>query len=153
MASETEPNSTSAAQQIVAPNPQKVRLQNGGAWLDAHQGPASFNVVMRTLQENNSQRWWLTNVGGNVHTIEQISSGRFLDAFQSGNFHVITQPLECNDTQRWRLLSLGGNSFLIQQVSTGRYLEATFSPDGQNLVVTREDQFSDGASWRLGNPT
>ena len=38
--------------------------------------------------------WRLTNVGGNVHTIQQVSSGRFLDAHEiaSLDFDVVTRP-------------------------------------------------------------
>jgi hypothetical protein len=153
MASETESNSTSTAQKSVAANPRKVRLQGGGLrFLDAWDIPQrDFNVVTREFQNNNTQRWWLTNVGGNVHTIQQVSSGRFLDAHEisSLNFRVVTRPLQCNDTQRWRLLDFGGGFFQIQQVSNGRFLEATL--DGDFQVVTGSAA-NDQAVWRLGDP-
>ena len=84
MASETEPDSTSIAEKTVAASPLIVRLQGGGLrFLDAHEIPQlDFNVVTRPFQNNNTQHWKLTNVGGKVHTIQQVSNGRFLDAHE-----------------------------------------------------------------------
>jgi hypothetical protein len=84
MASETDPNSTSASEESVAASARIVRLQGGGLrFLDAHEIPQrDFNVVTRPFQNNNTQHWRLTNTGGNVHTIQQVSNGRFLDAHE-----------------------------------------------------------------------
>jgi hypothetical protein len=124
-----EPNSTSTAEKSVAASSRIVRLQGGGLrFLDAHEIPQlDFNVVTRPFQNNNTQHWRLTNVGGNVHTIQQVSNGRFLDAHEisSLSFRVVTRTQQNNDTQRWILLDFGGNFFTIQQVSSGRFLEAT----------------------------
>jgi hypothetical protein len=61
----------------------------------AHEIPQrDFNVVTRPFQKNNTQHWRLTNVGGNVHTIQQVSNGRFPDAHEisSLKFRVVTRP-------------------------------------------------------------
>ena len=90
-------------------------------------------------------------MGGNVHTIVQVSSGRFLDAHEiaSLNFRVVTRPQQNNDTQRWRLFDFGGGFCTIQQVSSGRFLEVTL--DGDFQVVTRPAS-SDQQTWRRGRP-
>jgi hypothetical protein len=155
MSSTTEPESTSTTGENIAPSQQGIRrLQgNGLQFLDAHEiQQLDFNVVTRRFQNNNTQHWRLTNVGGNVYTIVQVSSGRFLDAheIQSLNFRVVTRPQQNNDTQRWRLFDFGGNFFTIQQVSSGRFLEAT--SDGDFQVVTRpEAPGSNQQTWRLGD--
>src|SRR3954454_2200970 len=127
---EAELNSTSTVEKSVAASSRIVRLQGGGLrCLDAHEIPQlDFNVVTRSFQNNNTQHWRLTNVGGNVHTIQQVSSGRFLDAHEisSFSFRVVTRGQQNFDnSQRWILLDFGGNFFTIQQVSSGRFLEAT----------------------------
>ena len=154
MSSTTEPDSTSVAGENAAPVQGVVRLQGGGIrFLDAHEiSQRDFNVVTRAFQNNNTQHWRLTNVGGNVHTIQQVSSGRFLDAHEisSLNFRVVTRPQQNNDTQRWRLFGFGGGFFTIQQVSSGRFLEALL--DGDFQVVTRPGSGSNQQTWRLGDP-
>lgn len=130
-----------------------VRLQGGGLrFLDAHEiQQLDFNVVTRPFQNNNTQHWRLTNLGGDLHTIQQVSSGRFLDAHEiaSLQFRVVTRPQQDNNTQQWRLLNFGGGFFQIQQVSSGRFLEATLTGDFQ--VVTGSPA-NDQATWRQGDP-
>ena len=72
-----------------------------------------------------------------MSTIQQVSSGRFLDAHEIGelDFRVVTRPQQDNDTQFWRIQDFGGGFISIQQVSSGRFLEATL--DGDFYVVTR----------------
>jgi len=152
---EAEPNSTLTAEKSVAARSRIVRLQGGGLrFLDAHEIPQlDFNVVTRSFQNNNTQHWRLTNLGGNVHTIQQVSNNRFLDAHEisSFSFRVVTRKEQRFDnSQRWILLDFGGNFFTIQQVSSGRFLEATL--DGDFQVVTRAAPDSNQTVWRLGTP-
>ena len=154
MSSTTEPDSTPITGENIAASQQGVRrLQGGGLrFLDAHEiQQRDFDVVTRPFQNNNTQHWRLTNVGGNVYTIVQVSSGRFLDAheIQGLNFRVVTRPQQSNDTQRWRLFGFGGGVFTIQQVSSDRFLEATLNGDFQ--VVTRPESGSNEQTWRLGD--
>ena len=106
MAIEAELDSTSTVEKNVVPSPQIVRLQgNGLLFLDAHEIPElDFNVVTRGFQNNNTQHWRLTNVGGNVHTIQQVSNNRFLDAHEiaSLNFRVVTRPTVTSRVARRR---------------------------------------------------
>ena len=153
MASETEPNSTLTAEKTVAAGPRIVRLQGGGLrFLDAHEIPQlDFNVVTRPFQNNNTQHWRLTKVGGNVHTIQQVSNSRFLDAHEipSLNFRVVTRPQQNNDTQLWRIMDFGGGFCEIQQVSSGRFLKATVDP---GLQVVTGPIGNDDTTWRKGDP-
>ena len=153
MAIEAELDSTSTVEKNVVPSPQIVRLQgNGLLFLDAHEIPElDFNVVTRGFQNNNTQHWRLTNVGGNVHTIQQVSNNRFLDAHEiaSLNFRVVTRPQQNNDTQLWRILEFGGGFCEIQQVSSGRFLKATVAP---GLQVVTGPIGNDDTTWRKGDP-
>ena len=162
MASE---KSTSKAESV-AVSPRIVRLQGGGLrFLDAHEiSQLDFNVVTRPFQNNNTQHWRLTNLGGNVHTIQHVSNGRFLDAHEiaSLNFRVVTRKEQNepgNTTQHWRLLDFGGGFFQIQQVSSKRFLEAALDeniPSGDPLrfqVVTGDPNVPNNQQvWRLGDP-
>ena len=154
MSSTTEPDSTPIAGENIAASQQGVRrLQGGGLrFLDAHEiQQRDFGMVTRPFQNNNTQHWRLANVGSNVYTIVQVSSGWLLDAheIQGLNFRVVTRPQQNNDTQRWRLFGFGGGFFTIQQVSSGRFLEATLNGDFQ--VVTRPESGSNEQTWRLGD--
>jgi hypothetical protein len=55
----------------------------GPRFLDAHEIPQrDFNVVTRSPQNNDTQRWVLTQVQGTLYRIKQVSSGRFLDVHE-----------------------------------------------------------------------
>ena len=139
MSSTTEPDSTSIAGVNIAPGQQIVSLQGGGLrFLDAHEIPQrDFNVVTRPLQSNNTQHWRLTKVGGNVHTIVQVSSGRFLDAHEIAEHN---HDLE------------GRGEFLRRYLRCGAKL-GSFRKSGlpslNFRVVTRPQQNNDTQRWRL----
>ena len=74
--------------------------------LDAHENSAKdFDVVTRSTQNNNTQRWVVTYLGRDEYTIQQLSNGRLLDAHEhSGeDYSVVTRTRQNNDTQRWRI--------------------------------------------------
>ena len=62
-----------------------------------------FVVVTRTAQNNDTQRWMIMNIGSDTYTIQQLSSGRFMDAHEvlDRDFAVVTRTVQNNDTQRW----------------------------------------------------
>jgi hypothetical protein len=125
----------------------------GPRFLDAHEIPQrDFNVVTRPFQNNNTQRWKLTRWKGNMHRIQQVSSGRYLDAHEipSLDFRVVTRPLQDNFTQVWVLYDWGGNFFEIQQASSERYLEAYLDQAKDFQAVTRPRRFGDNVQlWRI----
>jgi hypothetical protein len=59
-------------------------------------------VVTGTGQPGDSQRWRFTPVAM-IHTVQQVSSNRFLDAHEDSaeDYSAVTRPDEGNDTQRW----------------------------------------------------
>jgi hypothetical protein len=123
--------------------------RTGLRFLDAHEIPErDFNVVLRGGQDNNTQRWVLTDTGGGLYTIMQVSSDRYLDAheIESLDFRVVTRPRQDNDMQLWRLLPSGGK-VLIQQVSSGRALEPYLTQDMDFQVVTRPRNDNDDNQW------
>lgn len=124
--------------------------KNTARFLDAHQA-GDFNVVTRLFQNNDTQRWLLTDKGGGTFTIQQVSSGRFLDAYQSDNqdFRVVTRPPQDNNTQLWRLRDLGGSFFTIQQVSSARLLDAHENESLDFQAVTRPPQNNDSQLWQI----
>lgn len=82
-----------------------VRLQGGGLrFLDAHEiAGKDFQVVTRAFQGfDTTQHWRVTDLGGDVSTIQQVSSGRFLEATLDGDFNVVTRPVVSNE-QTWRI--------------------------------------------------
>jgi Ricin-type beta-trefoil lectin domain-like len=105
MSTTTEPDSTSITGENIAPSQQIVRLQGGGLrFLDAHEiASLNFRVVTRPQQNNDTQRWRLFDFGGGFFTIQQVSSGRFLEATLDGDFQVVTRPASGSNEQTWRL--------------------------------------------------
>jgi len=132
-----------------------VRLQGGGLrFLDvdgtAHGG--DLRVVTRVHQGfDSTQQWRVTDLGSGMCTIQQVSSGRFLDAPEVGarNFRVVTRPQQKRGTQIWRIEDFGGGFISIQQVSSGRFLEATL---GGDFSVVARPAVSNEQTWRIGDP-
>ncbi len=127
-----------------------IQQKSNNRFVDAHVSGNDFSVVTRTAQNNDTQRWILTPVGG-VYTIQQKSNNRFVDAHVSGNdFSVVTRTAQNNDTQRWVLSHLDKDlcTYTIQQFSNGRFVDAHES--GNNFsVVTRTAQNNDTQRWTL----
>ena len=133
---------------ITRANTRIVRLQGGGLrFLDAHEvAQEDFQVVTRPLQRfDATQQWRVTSLGGDVVSLQQVSSGRFLAA--ELDFRVVTRAQRNSDLQRWRLQDFGGGFLTIQQVRSGRFLEATVH--GDFSVVTRPLGDSEQV-WRIG---
>ena len=93
-----------------------------------------------------------------VYTIQQKSSGRFVDAHENeGNdFSLVTRTAQNNETQRWILKPLGDDSYTIQQESNGRLVDAHESAGNDFPLVSRPEQNNDTQRWILtpvGNNT
>jgi hypothetical protein len=82
-----------------------------------------------------------------ICTIQQKSSGRFVDAHESSghDFSVVTRAAQNNDTQRW-ILTLVGGLYTIQQKSNNRFIDAHLSGHDYS-VVTRPAQNNDTQRW------
>lgn len=139
-----------------APDRSRVALirhgrSTGFRVMDAYEIPErDFNVVTRGGQATNSQRWVLTDTGGGLFTIMQVSSDRYLDAHEIGgpdfDFRVVTRPRQDNDTQLW-CLTPSGSKILIRQVSSGRALQPYLTADMDFQVVTRPRDDADDNQW------
>ncbi|MCF6328039.1 MAG: RICIN domain-containing protein [Devosiaceae bacterium] len=100
-----------------------------------------------------------------VYTIQQVSNGRYLDAYTSppANFsnpetqwNIVTRPRQFDATQAWIITPLGGGVFTLQQQSTNRYLDAHTSAANDWSAVTRPSQNNNTQRWiltSLGNDT
>ena len=121
-----------------------------GRFLDAHEiAERDFNVVTRPRQDNDTQRWIMTQEQGTLHRFQQVSSGRFLDAHEipSLDFRVVTRPRQENNTQLWQLDVISGQNghFTLRQASSGRYLDAHLSETKDFQVVTRPEKSGNNA--------
>lgn len=125
-------------------------------FLDAYENSENdFSVVTRPSQQNDSQRWNVTDVDNSpidplsIVTIQQVSSSRFVDAYENAanDFAVVTRPAQNNDTQRWELRLPGGFIATIRQASSNRFLDAYESESQDFSLVTRTAQNNDSQLW------
>ncbi len=139
---------------IPRPGTVTIRQVSSGRMLDAHEiEPLDFRLVTRPDQDNDSQRWILTQVG-TVNVIRQKTSGRFLDAYQSGfegnpDFRVMTRDVEPNESQRWIVVPGNDGAVSIRQLSTNRVLDAHEIAAEDFAAVTRPVQPDETQRWVL----
>jgi hypothetical protein len=82
--------------------------KSSGRYLDAYQSDnRDYKLVTRLAQDNNTQKWVLTALPNGRYTFRQLSSGRYMDAHQSGDLQVVTRTSQNNDTQRWSVVVPG----------------------------------------------
>ena len=145
--------------QILGNEPSRlVTIQGNGLWFLDATAPDKYNlgltVVTTPFTGAQSQQWLIASAGNGVYTIQQRSSGLFLDAHEvpAEAFFVVLRPRQTSDsTQLWRIVDYGGGFVTIQQVSSGRYLDATINPAVNYQVVTG-GQRTQSQEWRLGSP-
>jgi hypothetical protein len=89
--------------------------------------------------------------GTSAYTLQQLSSGRFLDAHQNSfhDFSAVTRRDQGNDTQRWVVAALGDGAYTVVQLSSGRFLDALESTGSDFSAVTRIAQNNDTQRWRF----
>lgn len=114
-----------------------IRQRSNGRYVDAwDRASEDYRVVTRTRQNNNTQRWEVSQEAS-VVTIRQVSTERYLDAWDSysEDFRVVTRPRQNNDTQRWvETVGASGGDF-FRQLSTGRFLDAYESGEDYRLIT------------------
>lgn len=128
-----------------------VRQRSSDRLLDAHEIASNdFRLVTRPAQDNDTQRWILTQVG-TVFVIRQKSSGRFLDAHpeSASDFRVVTRPLQTDATQKWISTPDVAGSVRLRQLSTRRFLDAHEIESKDFALVTRPFQDNDTQRWTL----
>ena len=123
-----------------------VRFQGGVLrFLDALES----RVVTRPPREvDDAQHWLVTELGGGMTTIRQVTTGLFLAAAPDGECAVVTGDRRTTHSGRWRIEDFGGGFASIEHVGSGRYLEATIGGDFR--VVIRSAASSE-QTWRLGD--
>lgn len=145
--------------QPAQPAPSRLVIIQGGGlgFLDAT-APDKYNLgltaVTAPFSGAQSQQWLIASAGAGAYTIQQRSSGLFLDAHEvaSEAFFVVLRPRQTFDnTQLWRVVEYGGGFVTIQQVSSGRFLDATINAAVNYQVVTGQPG-SQSQEWRLGSP-
>lgn len=146
--------------QVLQPAEQSrlVTFQGGGLlFLDAT-APDKYNlgltVVISQYTGAQSQQWLIAPQGNGIYTIQQRSSGLYLDAHEvaAEAFFVVLRPRQTFDqTQLWRITEYGGGFVTIQQVSSGRFLEPVIGGPSIYQVVTGI-QGNQLQEWRMGTP-
>lgn len=101
----------------------EIEQVSSGRRLDAHDNQAKdFSAVTRPSavgggaggamghggpdgrgRDGDSQRWVATYLGGQAYTLQQLSSGRFLDAHETADndYSAVTRTRQNHATQRW----------------------------------------------------
>ena len=83
-----------------------------------------------------------------LYEIRQLSTGRFLDAYQnSADFSVVTREQQNNSTQRWQLEFSDNNTYTLVQDATGRFMDAYQNNVNDFSVVTRTAQNNTTQRW------
>jgi hypothetical protein len=85
----------------------------------------------------------------NIVTIQQVSSGRFLDAheIEGLDYRIVTRPAQNNNTQLWRMVPLGGSVYTLQQMSNNRFVDAHEYDAADWHLVTRTAQNNTTQRW------
>jgi hypothetical protein len=142
----------------LGPGVYTIQQKSSGRFVDAHEtNEKDFALMTRPSQDYEPKighsffsppTWVLTPMRG-VYTIQQKSTGRFVDAHEivEKDFAIVTRPEQNNDTQKWILNPLGDNTFTIQQKSSGRFVDAHEIEEKDFALVTRPAQNNDTQRW------
>ncbi|WP_378740674.1 RICIN domain-containing protein [Nocardia brasiliensis] len=88
-----------------------------------------------------------------IVTIQQVSSGRYLDAWNDGthDYNVVTRPKQGDTSQQWRIRwdDSGTGTGTVQQVSSQRYLDAHEIESLDYRLVTRPVQNNPTQVWHI----
>jgi protease II len=136
---------------VLANGTYTVRQKSSGRFLDAHEiEEKDFALVTRPVQDNDTQRWTLTQVG-TVFVIRQKNSGRFLDAHESSDddFRIVTRTAESNASQKWVAMPDVAGSVTLRQLSNRRFMDAHEIQEKDFALVTRPAQGNDTQRWTL----
>ena len=80
-------------------------------YVDAYTSGNDYSVVLRPRQSDLTQTWSIFSDGPNVFRIQQVSSGRYLDAHTpvpgSGTGFAVTRPPQYDGSQQWYITPEG----------------------------------------------
>jgi hypothetical protein len=124
-----------------------IRQRSTFRYMDAYENGQDYQAVTRSWQENTSQQWNIEAVG-RVYTIRQVSTGRFIHAYDSSGteFGLATRPREDSDPQYWVALPADNGSLSLQQLGDRRFMDA-FENSNDHQLITRERQNNDTQRW------
>lgn len=90
-----------------------------------------------------------------IVTIQQESSGRYLDAWDDGShdYAVVTRPAQNNSSQQWIIHwdESGTATGTLQQVSTYRFMDAHEIAETDYQLVTRPQQTDNTQNWQISS--
>ena len=106
--------------------------------------------MTRTAQNNDTQRWVLTHLGGHTYTIQQKSNGRFVDAHEITEKDFARDP----DGPEQRHSTVGADALRRRYVhypakSNGRFVDAHEITEKDFALVTRTAQNNDTQRWLI----
>ena len=124
-----------------------IQQVSSGRWVDAHENAGQdFRLVTRAAQNNATQLWRMTNIGGQVYTFQQVSNDRYMDAheFAGEDYRLVTRIAQNNDTQRW--LVIGSRRWHLHHPAGQQWHENA----GEDYrLVTRTAQNNATQQWRI----
>ena len=108
----------------------------------------SDDVRFGTEFDSGQDEWDLIYLGALVE-LEQVSSSRYLDAYEdsSHDYNAVTRSSQDDGTQYW-FFRKSGAAYTIQQWRSERYLDA-YESSHDHSVVTRTKQSNDTQRWSL----
>lgn len=130
------------------------RQKDTGRLLDAHQNPSgNLEVITRDVEFSQSQHFIIRRVLGYAYTVMQESTGKFLDAYETGssnwryNFTAVMRPYQPDDSQKWFIEKLAYNEFRFMHHVTGRMLTAFEDAAHDYVVKTHDRDELDDEKW------
>ncbi len=106
-------------------------------------------MVTYTVNNGTNQQWRVTNLGNNVITLTNVSSGQLLDvvAASKSNSALVDQwPANGQTNQQWHVISVGGGRYELISVNSGLALDVT---GGNNANGTKLNQYTyRGNPWQ-----
>ncbi|MCJ8270702.1 MAG: RICIN domain-containing protein, partial [Psychrosphaera sp.] len=92
----------------VSGNIYTIQHQPNDYYLDAWEGSNDSEAVTRFQQGNTTQQWQLVyEYSTNSYQLIQVSSGRYLDAYEDNNdghdYRAVTRESQNNNSQKWHL--------------------------------------------------
>jgi len=95
--------------------------------LDADDAGNTLDCYTNSVSFKESQHFIIRRIKGEIYTIMQKSTGRFIGAqvkTGGGNAEVSAGLVLTDNTQQWMMIYVKFNTFVFQHVSTGRILDA-----------------------------
>ncbi len=137
----------------VAEGTYRLIARHSGKALDAAGTANGANVQQSAVNQNTSQQWNITHLGGGQYRISNVQSGRVLDisdsAMDNGG-NVVIWNNNNGDNQKFAFLPAGDGYFRISPVHSTKALdvENSSAQDGANVLQWRY-WYNDNQEWRL----